>query len=79
MHASYPAGFERPGADTGAVDDALHDAEVAELAFKRYMALKRARLKLRAALFWVKLGREVRGADRTQRPLMLPPGDVRLG
>ena len=60
VHAQHPDGFMRTGSVDDMGEDASNDADLAELAFKRYMALKRAKLKLRCALTWVKMGREAR-------------------
>ena len=52
-HDAYPKGFERTGEQRDSEPEG--DAELAELHLRRYQALKRAKLKLRTILFFIKL------------------------
>jgi hypothetical protein len=58
LHERYPDGFVR----RGSVDPSVKviDPSVAELNLNRYQALKRAKVKLRIALRWGRLGSTVR-------------------
>jgi len=61
IHTNYPHGFTRSRHSYVEIDDGDgvgNDMELAQLQFRRYLALRRAKLKLRVVLFWMKLGRE---------------------
>ena len=63
LHARYPAGFERVG-DAAALAEptAPMDMDLMQLQLKRYMALRRARLKLRVVFLFLRLARKAQAA-----------------
>ena len=73
VHAAHPHGFVRVGNTADASNDPHgFDMALAELALKRYRTLRRAKLKLQTALFWMKLGRAAAAAHRTSRVYSSP-------
>lgn len=67
VHATHPDGFSWEGGEGKDVGSAAqHDAHVAELALKRYIALKKAKIKLRVVLCWMRIGREATALRRSR-------------
>ena len=52
MHEAYPSGFVRLTKEGGHDDGGAVDVEVIELQMKRELQMRRARLKLRVALYF---------------------------
>jgi len=55
LRHAYPEGFQRVGATPAELESVEEDYEIAELLLKRYIILRRAKLKLRSILLFVKL------------------------
>jgi len=55
LHHAYPEGFQRVGATPAELETVEEDYEIAELHLKRYIIVRRAKLKLRSILLFVKL------------------------
>ena len=78
VHAAYPDGFVRVGDGSDPSGHAeMTDMALAELALRRHHALRRAKIKLKAALFWLKIGRQAtakrlaREAEAAGHPVVL--------
>ena len=64
VHGRFPEGFRREQGEGGSEDagaglDEEEDADLAELELKRYMTMRRVKVKLRAIVLWLRIAAEM--------------------